>query len=101
MIRPLGDEYPMLRQHQDLQSILNCRVFVEDGPIGQVVHRILSEQPFDLVVINRGHLQQPFGKLRTHTYEIVLESTCPVLSLCMGAAVAPHETREQLALHSC
>ncbi|MBV8068640.1 MAG: universal stress protein [Acidobacteriaceae bacterium] len=101
MIRPLGDEYPMLRQHQDLQSILNCRVFVEGGPIGEVVHRILSEEPFDLMLINRGHLQQPFGKLRTHTYEIVLESTCPVLSLCMGAAAAPRETREQVALHSC
>jgi hypothetical protein len=74
-------------------------VYVETGPVSELVRRLVEEQNIDLVVTNRGHLQHPFGKLRTHTYQIVLESPCPVLSLCMTAE-QPSEAREYAALQT-
>jgi hypothetical protein len=56
-----------------------------------VVRRLVEEQNVDLVVTNRGHLRHPFGKLRTHAYEIILESPCPVLSLCISAELKHDE----------
>ncbi len=35
----------------------------------------------DLVIIGRGDLQQPFGRLRSHAYAIIRESPCPVISV--------------------
>jgi hypothetical protein len=72
-------------------------VYIETGPVAGVVRRLVEEQNVDLVVTNRGHLLHPFGKLRTHAYEIVMESPCPVLSLCMTANRRP-EAREYAAL---
>jgi nucleotide-binding universal stress UspA family protein len=67
-------------------------VFEETGPVGDVVRRVVQAHDVDLVVANRGHIQHPFGKLRTHTFEIVLESPCPVLSLCIST---PAETGDK------
>lgn len=63
---------------------VDCKLFQEIGAVGDVVRRAVEAHDVDLVVANRGHMQHPFGKLRTHTYEIVLESPCPVLSLCIS-----------------
>jgi nucleotide-binding universal stress UspA family protein len=35
----------------------------------------------DLVIIGRGTIAEPFGRLRTHTFGIVQSSPCPVLSV--------------------
>jgi hypothetical protein len=96
-IETLDKEYPQAGLHDELSRGLDCTVYVETGPLGEVVRRLVNEQNVDLVVTNRGHLQHPFGKLRTHTYEIVLESPCPVLSLCMTAKQPP-EMRQHAAL---
>jgi nucleotide-binding universal stress UspA family protein len=96
-IETLDKEYPHTGLHDELGRGLDCSVYIETGPLGQVVRRLVDEQNVDLLVTNRGHLQHPFGKLRTHAYEIVLASPCPVLSLCMTAKQAP-ETREHTAL---
>ena len=84
-IRTLVEEYPEAELHDELGHALECSVFLEPGPIGEAVQRLVDEQKIDLVVTNRGHLTHPFGKLRTHVYEIVLESPCPVLSVCVSA----------------
>lgn len=98
-VRALDKEYPQANVHDELGCKLDCTVYLETGPVGEVVRRLVEEQNVDLVVTNRGHLQHPFGKLRTHAYEIVLESPCPVLSLCMTAK-RPFETREYTALQT-
>jgi nucleotide-binding universal stress UspA family protein len=90
-IRALDKEYPQADLHDQLGGGLDCTVYVETGPVGEVVRRLVEDQAVDLVVTNRGHLQHPFGKLRTHAYEIVLESPCPVLSLCISANVEAGE----------
>jgi hypothetical protein len=35
----------------------------------------------DLVIISRGHMHDTLGRLRTHAYEVIWESICPVLTL--------------------
>jgi hypothetical protein len=35
----------------------------------------------DLVIIDRGHTAQPFGRLRSHAFGIIQQSPCPVLSV--------------------
>jgi nucleotide-binding universal stress UspA family protein len=52
----------------------------DSGDVAKVVHRCAQEQKADLVVIGRGH-QTGFGRLRTHSYAIIRESPCPVLSI--------------------
>lgn len=62
-------------------GLTGCYAITEVGCVGDVVRKTAEANQVDLVLTNRGHLQHPFGKFRTHIYEIVLESPCPVLSL--------------------
>jgi nucleotide-binding universal stress UspA family protein len=84
-----ASEFPGPRVHQLVDS-LNCSVISETGSVGDVVKRVAETHDADLVLTNRGHLQHPFGKFRTHAYEIVLESPCPVLSLCIFSSPQSH-----------
>ncbi len=52
--------------------------------VGDTVPTVSEEarrEDADLIVIGRGSLQSPFGRLRTHAYGIVQRSPCPVLSV--------------------
>jgi nucleotide-binding universal stress UspA family protein len=65
-----------------LASRANVRatILTDSGEVSKVVHRFAQEQKADLVVIGRGH-HTGFGRLRTHSYSIIRESPCPVLSI--------------------
>ena len=54
---------------------------VLEGSVGEVVREAVGMDDADLVVIGRGHLDEQFGHLRTHAYEIIWNSPCPVLSV--------------------
>ena len=56
-------------------------IHVAEGAIGEVIRQAASMEDGDLVVIGRGHLEESWGHLRTHAYEIIWNSPCPVLSL--------------------
>jgi len=73
-------------QAQDLANLPDGSSVTLPGSVGDVVRQVTETVQTDLVLANRGHLQQPFGKFRTHAYEIVLESPCPVLSLCISSS---------------
>ncbi|HEY3453875.1 MAG TPA: universal stress protein [Bryobacteraceae bacterium] len=92
-IRALKEEYPQAGLDDEPDCGRGCTVYFETGSVGEVVRRLATEQQVDLVITNRGHLQHPSSKLRTHAYEIVLQSPCPVLSLAMTVR-APAEIRE-------
>jgi nucleotide-binding universal stress UspA family protein len=40
----------------------------------------LAEQA-DLVIIGRGHADRALGRLRSHTYNIIRNAPCPVISV--------------------
>lgn len=79
----------------------DCRLLQEIGSVGDVVRRAVATHHVDLVVANRGHMQHPFGKLRTHTYEIVLESPCPVLSVCISTPAGTGEMTKHRESITC
>jgi hypothetical protein len=41
---------------------------------------VALEQDADLVVIGAGRTREVFGRLRTHSYQIIRDAPCPVLS---------------------
>jgi nucleotide-binding universal stress UspA family protein len=51
------------------------------GDIARTVTEQAREDDADLILIGRGALQAPLGRLRTHAYGIIQRSPCPVLSV--------------------
>jgi len=89
-VEAFRDEFSQAHGHQ-LPHTLDWSLLTESGSVGVGIRRVVEKQGADLVLANRGHLPHRFGQFRTHTYEIVLESPCPVLSLYL---LAPTESEE-------
>lgn len=51
------------------------------GQIADTVTEEARQEGADLIVIGRGALQSPMGRLRTHAYAIIQRSPCPVVSV--------------------
>jgi len=54
---------------------------VMEGPITSCLREEIERQSADLVIVGRGQDQDPIGRLWSHLYDIVRESSCPVLSI--------------------
>ena len=52
--------------------------------IAQDIAELAAEQNAGLVIIGRGKLQGTFGSLRSHAYDIIRQTPCPVLSFSMA-----------------
>lgn len=63
------------------QAGTNFEVCLQLGDPGRVVHQAAYGYSADLVVIGRGLLHKPFGRLRSSAYEIIREAPCPVISV--------------------
>ncbi len=57
------------------------QVTIRAGKPEHVVRDVALEIKTDLVLIGRGVLNDPFGRLRTHAYSIIRESPRPVISV--------------------
>ena len=51
------------------------------GNIGRAVHQAAIEHDSDLILIGRGVMQKPLGRLRSSAYSIIREAPCPVISI--------------------
>ena len=51
------------------------------GGIVQTVTEEARQEQADLVIVGRGSVAEPFGRLRTHAFGIIQRSPCPVLSV--------------------
>ena len=58
----------------------NGAVLVRSGEVAKAVDDTAREFGADLAIIGRSH-QHGFGRLRTHSYGIIRESPCPVISI--------------------
>jgi nucleotide-binding universal stress UspA family protein len=65
---------------------------VTEGNISQDIAEAALSEHADLVVIGRGKSQQMFGTLRSHTYGVIRQAPCPVLSYSMEFAADLSET---------
>ncbi|MGB6946148.1 MAG: universal stress protein [Bryobacteraceae bacterium] len=63
------------------QAGTDFQVCFQLGDAGPVVHRAAYGHSADLIVIGRGVIQKPFGRLRSVAYEIIREAPCPVISV--------------------
>jgi hypothetical protein len=51
------------------------------GAIAPTVTEEARQEQADLVLVGRGSVTEPFGRLRTHAFGIIQRSPCPVLSV--------------------
>jgi len=56
-------------------------VAVEPGDVSSVIRKTVLNTNSDLVLLGRGVVHAPLGRLRSKAYEIIREAPCPVLSL--------------------
>jgi nucleotide-binding universal stress UspA family protein len=54
---------------------------ITTGDVAEAVRAEAQRHKADLVVIGRGMLDQSLGRLRTHSYAIIRQAPCPVLSV--------------------
>ena len=59
----------------------NLEVCLMGGAAGRVVRRAAVGHDADLIVIGRGVIQKPFGRLHSTSYSIIREAPCPVISI--------------------
>ena len=60
---------------------VEAQVRIAVGQIADTVAEEARQDGADLVLIGRGSLQSPLGRLRTHAYGIIQHSPCPVVSV--------------------
>jgi nucleotide-binding universal stress UspA family protein len=97
VLGPITD-WPSLARERDLQERVreNARADIDKiqqaagltlpvrVAVGEIVDTVVEEarqEQADLVIIGRGSIGEPFGRLRTHAFGIVQGSPCPVLSV--------------------
>jgi nucleotide-binding universal stress UspA family protein len=56
-------------------------VCVDAGPVAPIVAEIARKNHANLVITGRGAVEHFLGTVRSHTYPIIYEAACPVLSL--------------------
>jgi nucleotide-binding universal stress UspA family protein len=59
----------------------NLETVIEGGDVAPAARKAAEENRADLVIIGRGVMQEPFGRMRTNVYSIIRESPCPVISV--------------------
>lgn len=64
-----------------IQADVRAETWMAGGRIAGTLRRAVELLHADLLVIGRGCLPNPLGRLRTHAYSIVHESPCPVISV--------------------
>jgi hypothetical protein len=62
--------------------------------IADAVSKVALEQSADLVVIGAGRAREVFGRLRTHSYQIIRDAPCPVLSYLPGREATEPKTQD-------
>lgn len=80
-VRLLKSETHTRLSHLLKELHLDAALHVLEGSVGEVIPLAAAMEDADMVVIGRGHLDEQMGHLRTHAYEIIWNSPCPVLSL--------------------
>lgn len=67
--------------HLQREAGVDVKISLAGGTVSTVVREAALRAGADLVVIGRGHTQRALGRLRTHSYSIIRNSPCPVLSI--------------------
>jgi hypothetical protein len=81
VVGPISD-WTSLESEQRLQEHgIDAPLRVAVGGIVQTVSEEARQEQADLMIIGRGSVAEPFGRLRTHTFSLIQRSPCPVVSV--------------------
>jgi nucleotide-binding universal stress UspA family protein len=97
VVGPISD-WPSLESDQQLQERMRADVREKIGALLQSagidappcvavdgIFQIVSEEArqiqADLMIVGRGSVSEPFGRLRTHAFSLIQRSPCPVVSV--------------------
>jgi nucleotide-binding universal stress UspA family protein len=72
----------------------NFKVIISGYSITHALSKATTENKADIVLIGRGHSQRFMGRFRTHTYDLLSQLNCPVLSYYREPTEAVSETVE-------
>ncbi len=86
-LRERGDFADFLRDtarkqlaESQAQAHTNAEIVIAEREISKAVRELAEDRGVDLVAIGRGSISKAFGRLRTHSYAIIRDSPCPVIS---------------------
>lgn len=67
----------------DIQQTVgsDAKVLVEAGDVATVACDLAKQNQVDVMVIGRGSTSGVFGRIRAHSYSIIRQSPCPVISV--------------------
>lgn len=76
-------EDPAMRKLDDLARIhkLTAAPILSRGGVAEAVDALTDRTGASLLLIGRGHMAAPLGRLRTAAYAIIRDSKCPVISV--------------------
>jgi nucleotide-binding universal stress UspA family protein len=79
------DRFAEEAQHRivDLQAEVGSQaaVALDAGPVPEKVANLATAAGADILVIGRGSTSGVFGRIRAHSYGIIRQSACPVVSV--------------------
>jgi nucleotide-binding universal stress UspA family protein len=77
----IGDARAMLGAMLQSSRTPDAEVRVEGGSVTTVIRSVVEDSHADLLIIGRASGKGMLGRLRTHSYALIRESPCPVISI--------------------
>jgi nucleotide-binding universal stress UspA family protein len=76
----IRDARDRIAERLDALGVTGAAIRVEPGEPARILHEVAVQEKADVLFIGRGE-HRGAGRLRTHSYAIIRESPCPVISL--------------------
>lgn len=77
----IGDAHTKISKVLRGSRTPDAEVRVEGGNVSTVVRSVIEDSRADLLIIGRASGRGMMGRLRTHSYALIRESPCPVISI--------------------
>jgi nucleotide-binding universal stress UspA family protein len=77
----IGDAHAKISKVLQGSRMPGAEVRVEGGSVATVVRSVVEDSRADLLIIGRASDRGMLGRLRTHSYALIRESPCPVISI--------------------
>jgi nucleotide-binding universal stress UspA family protein len=77
----IGDAHARISKILQSTRFPEAEVRVEGGSVSTVVRAAVEDSRADLLIIGRASEKGMVGRLRTHSYALIRESPCPVISI--------------------
>jgi len=77
----IAESHASISKALHLSRTPDAEIRVEGGSVASVVHSAVEDTKADLLIIGRSLDPRLLGRLRTHSYTLIRESPCPVISI--------------------